>query len=182
MAGRLAHHLTSGGEEGARALPYLQAAATDAIARYANEGAVRYLETAIAIIESGRAGAPDAQRLFVLHKLLAPALIATRGYAPPRSRAPTLARGSSRSRLASVAKADVFPVNFGLWLYELGARRHAREPRRGASVHDRRARQAARGAGQPATTEIDGRAPRCSGRRPRGRGLPSDGRHANPGW
>lgn len=117
MAGRLAHHLTSGGE-GARALPYLQAAATDAIARYANKEAVRYLETAIAIIESGRAGAPDAQRLFVLHKLLAPALIATRGYAATEVTS-AYARARELAVTLGLGPADVFPVNFGLWLYEL---------------------------------------------------------------
>lgn len=114
-AGRLAHHLTAGGK-GERALPYLQIAATDAIARYANKEAVRYLETAIAIVEG--APVPDGRRLLVFYKLLAPALIATRGYAALEV---TKAYARARDLAAELAlgAADVFPINFGLWLYEL---------------------------------------------------------------
>lgn len=117
MAGRIAHHLTACGE-GDRALPYLEAAATDAVARYANKEAVRYLETAIAIVDARERTEAGDRLLFALHKLLAPALIATRGYA-----ATAVTQAYARARALSVdlalGPAEVFPIDFGLWLYEL---------------------------------------------------------------
>ncbi len=110
----IAHHLTEAGQTDA-AIPYWQQAGQRALERSANVEAVAHLNKGLALNSALPESEANLQRELSLLMTLAPALMATSGYAHPEV-AKTFTRVRELTQFL-IDSPDRFPILYGLWLY-----------------------------------------------------------------
>jgi len=118
----VAHHYSEAGMPGP-ATVYWQRAGENAIRRSAHQEAMGDLSAGLAQL-ARLPDTPDrARHELAMQRLLGQASFATRGYASPEA-----SRAFSRARELSTAVGEdssIFPILFGVWLFELTSGQHA---------------------------------------------------------
>ena len=118
----LAQHYTAAGREEA-AVPYWRRAGEVALKRFALAEAVAHLQAGLALVERLPAGPARERAELELRTLLAPALVAVRGWAAPEVGGllePALALARSLRH-----RESYLPLLHGLWVHHMSAGRHA---------------------------------------------------------
>jgi class 3 adenylate cyclase/predicted ATPase len=118
----VAHHYSEAGLP-APALNYWQQAGERAVQRSANQEAIGHLTAGLAQLAQLPETPERAKRELALQRLLGQASFAAKGYASPE---PIRAFSRARELCAEVGDdRDIFPVLFGVWLFELAGAYHA---------------------------------------------------------
>ncbi len=117
----VAHHYSEAGLP-AQAVTYWQRAGERAVQRSANLEAIGHLTTGLAQLGQLAETQERAKQELALQRLLGQASFATKGYASPEA-----TRAFSRARELCAAIGDdvsIYPVLFGVWLFELTGAYH----------------------------------------------------------
>jgi predicted ATPase len=118
----VAHHYTEAGLP-APAVTYWQRAGERAMQRSANEEAIGHLTAGLAQLTQLPETVERAKRELAMQRLLGQASFAARGYASAEA---TRAFSRARELCDAMGEDDsIYPILFGVWLFEYGAANHA---------------------------------------------------------
>ena len=122
VAGELAAHFMRG-HLPERAVPFLHAAAEQALARSGHREAMKYLDVALDALQQLPPSRARAQRELALRITLGNALITSRGYAAPETKE-AYARARDLCAELGDAGGQLLPILYGLCAHEFHAGRH----------------------------------------------------------